>query len=63
MSNENLEGSAHVDQASARLSKPRNPTSDLHAIVVNDFNQESNLPADDRTDGLDDGAIRGLFSP
>jgi predicted PurR-regulated permease PerM/methanogenic corrinoid protein MtbC1 len=57
MGNEILAGSAHIDQASVRLGKPRNPTSDLHATVVHDFNQEPNLPADDRDDGLDDGGI------
>ena len=57
MGDENLEGSARVDQASASPGKPRNPTSDLHPTVVNDFNKESNLPADDRDDGLDDGGI------
>jgi hypothetical protein len=57
MGNEIQEGSAPVDQASARPGKPRNPTIDLHPMVVIDLNQESTLPANDRTNGLDDGGI------
>ena len=57
MGDENLEGSAHVNQSSAKPNKPRNPTSDLHPIVFNGFSQEPSLPADDRKDGVDDGSI------
>ena len=57
MRDENLEGATRVDQASARSGEPRTPASDSHVTVGNDFNKESNLPADDRDDDMDGGGV------
>ncbi len=54
---ENLAGPARVDQASIGANNPENPSINLHVTAVNDFNKESDLPADDRDESLDGGGV------
>jgi len=51
--------SARLGQSSAGPSDVKNPASHLCPAIVNDFNKESILPADNRDDGLDGGGVSG----
>ena len=57
MGDKTLESSARVDQSSAGPSNAQNPTGDLQATMVSDFNKGSNLPAEDRDESLDGGGV------